>query len=86
MVSIEGIKNKEVINIRDGRSLGYAYDIEINLEQGVVEGIVMPAERGMFNLFGRGEQGFIIKWRHIKTIGEDVILVDLSESDSNYVL
>lgn len=78
MVSIEGIKNKEVINIHDGRSLGYAYDIEINLEEGVVEGIVLPAERGFLNLFGRNDQDFIIKWKNIKTIGEDVILVDLS--------
>ena len=78
MISIEGIKNKEVINIHDGRSLGYAYDIEINLEEGVVEGIIMPAERGFFNIFGRNEQDFVIKWKHIKTIGEDVILVDLS--------
>ena len=81
MVSIEGIKNKEVININDGRSLGYAYDIEINLEQGLVEGIVMPAERGLLNIFGKGDQDFIIKWKHIKTIGEDVILVDLSARD-----
>ena len=41
MLSTEGIKNKEVINISDGRSLGYVGDIEVNLELGKIEGIVL---------------------------------------------
>lgn len=77
MVSIEGIKNKEVININDGRSLGYAVDIEVDLEKGVVEGIIMPAERGRFNIFGRQYEDYVIKWKNVRTIGEDVILVDI---------
>ena len=48
MLSTEGIKNKEVINISDGRSLGYAADIEVNLELGKIDGIVIPGERGLF--------------------------------------
>lgn len=77
MLNTETIKNKEVINICDGKSLGYVYDIEINLEAGKIEGIVLPGERGFFNIFGKDTEDFVIKWKNVKTIGEDVILVDV---------
>jgi len=77
MLSTEGIKNKEVINICDGRSLGYVCDIEVNLAEGTIEGIVLPGQRGFLNIFGKGEGEYVIKWRDVKTIGEDVILVNV---------
>ena len=48
MLSTDKLKHREVINIRDGRSIGYIEDIEINLEKGTIEGIVIPAERGLW--------------------------------------
>lgn len=77
MLSTEGIKNKEVINITDGKSLGYVGDIEVNLEEGRIEGIVLPAERGIFGFFGSDTEDIVIKWENIKTIGDDVILVEV---------
>ena len=43
MLSTDKLKNKEVINISDGRSLGFVSDIEVNLEKGAIEGIIIPA-------------------------------------------
>ncbi|MCQ4638075.1 YlmC/YmxH family sporulation protein [Anaerovorax odorimutans] len=80
MLNTENIKNKEVINIYDGKSLGFVYDIEINLKEGKIEGIVLPGQRGFFNLFGRDTEDFVIKWKNVKTVGEDVILVDVPTS------
>lgn len=77
MLNTEEIRNKEVINIFDGKSLGYVYDIEINLQAGTIDGIVLPGSRGIFNLFGKGEEDIVIKWSDVKTVGEDVILVDV---------
>ena len=48
MLSTDKLKNKEVINIHDGRSLGFIYDIEVNLENGTIDGIVIPAEKGKY--------------------------------------
>ena len=79
MLSTESIKNKEVINVCDGRSLGFVSDIEVNLQEGTIEGIVLPGERGLFQLFGKGGGEYMIKWCDIKTIGEDVILVETPE-------
>lgn len=78
MISTQDLKSKEVINIYDGKSLGYVYDIEVNLEKGLIEGIIVPAQRGFFNFFGRGDNDYVIKWRDIKRIGDDVILVDVA--------
>lgn len=77
MLSTDKLKNKEVINMRDGRSLGFVYDIEVNLEQGTIDGIIIPAERGLFRFFSGKEDDFIVKWDRIKTIGDDVVLVDI---------
>ena len=76
MVSTQDIRNKEIINISDGKSLGFVSDIELNLEKGRIEAIIVPAQRGFFNLFSK-ENEYIIKWKDIKKIGEDVILVEL---------
>ena len=77
MLSTDKLKNKEVINTRDGRSLGFVYDIEVNLEKGTIDGIIIPAERGLFRFFSNREEDFVIKWDRIRTIGDDVILVDV---------
>lgn len=76
MISTQDIKNKEIINIFDGKSLGYVSDIEVNLEKGRVEAIIVPAQAGFFNFFSK-ESEYIIKWKDIKKIGEDVILVEV---------
>ena len=77
MLSTDKLKNKEVINMRDGRSLGFIYEIEVNLEKGTIDGVIIPAERGLFRFFGNREDDFVIKWDRIRTIGDDVVLVDL---------
>ena len=39
--------------------------------------MIIPAERGLFRFFGNMEDDFVIKWDRIRTIGDDVVLVDL---------
>lgn len=53
MISTDKLKNKEVINISDGRSLGFVYDIEVDLDKGVIDGIVIPGARGFMGLFSK---------------------------------
>ena len=56
-----------------------------NLEKGTIEGIVIPAERGIFRFLGGKEEDCIIKWDRIRTIGDDVVLVDVDVLDEiNY--
>ncbi|MCI5534479.1 MAG: YlmC/YmxH family sporulation protein [Firmicutes bacterium] len=79
MLSTDKLKNKEVINIYDGRSIGFVSDIEVNIEKGTIEGIVIPAERGLFGFFGKSGEDLLINWDKVRTVGDDVILVDMQE-------
>ncbi|MBR3705714.1 MAG: YlmC/YmxH family sporulation protein [Firmicutes bacterium] len=81
MLSTDKLKNKEVINISDGKSLGFVNDIEVDLERGTIGGIVIPVQRSVFGWFSRGENDMLIKWEKVKTVGDDVILVDLGPQD-----
>lgn len=80
MLNTDTIKNKEVINICDGKSMGFVCDIEINLREGRIEGIVLPGNKGVFSIFGKETDDLVIKWKDVRTIGEDVILVEVPVS------
>ena len=69
MLSTDKLKNKEVINISDGRSLGFVSDIEVNLEKGAIEGIIIPAERGLFSWFHKGEEDRMGKRQRTRDVG-----------------
>lgn len=78
-VNLNELRQKEVINTRDGRSLGRVVDIEFCVCDGRVTAIVVPGEF-CFSAMLRGERtGVIIPWDKICKIGDDVILVDAQE-------
>lgn len=77
MISTDKLKNKEVINIGDGRSIGFVSDIEVDLENGVIDGIVIPGTSGLFSFFSKNDADIVIKWDKVRTVGDDVILVEM---------
>jgi len=71
-------RQKEVINMSDGKRLGFVSDIEIDLDTGKIDAIILPGVGKLFGLLGKDNE-FAIPWEKIKKIGEDIILVDLDE-------
>ena len=69
-------KHKEVINIKDGKRLGFVQDVCADLENGNITSIIVPGNNKVFNIFS-GANDIIIPWQQIKCIGEDVILVEI---------
>lgn len=69
-------KHKEVINITDGRRLGFVQDVTANLETGTITSIIVPGNTKMFNIFSSGNE-IVIPWDKVKCIGEDLILVEI---------
>ncbi len=65
------LREKEVINLCDGRRLGFVCDLE--LCDGRITAIVVPGEGALFG-FGRCAR-IVIPWERIETIGSDAILV-----------
>ncbi|HHX17836.1 MAG TPA: YlmC/YmxH family sporulation protein [Clostridium sp.] len=71
-------RQKEVININDGKRLGFVCDVEIDLSSGKLESIVIPGGNRLFGILGK-ESEYVIPWERIKKIGEDIILVEIDE-------
>lgn len=69
-------KHKEVININDGRRLGFVQDVTANLETGIITSIIVPGSSKPFNFFASGND-IVIPWNKVKCIGDDVILVEI---------
>jgi len=72
------LKQKEVVNLGDGRRLGFISDVEIDLENGKVDAIVIPGSGRLLGFIGKDSQ-MVIPWEKIKKIGEDIVLVELDE-------
>ena len=80
-MKISDFQTKDVINIVDGRKLGHISDLELDLRQGRIDAIVVPAYTKLFGLIGGGTD-IVIPWRSIVKVGADVVLVRLEESKS----
>ncbi len=82
-MTLSELRAKDVINTRDGRSLGKVMDIEFCLCDGRITAIIVPGGLRPFSVFHfghmlRGEQEVIvIPWEMICKIGDDVVLVDV---------
>ena len=75
MLKTSDLKQKEVVNVLDGKRLGGITDIEIDIETGRLTAIVVPGQGKFLGLFGRNED-IVIPWEKINKIGMDVILVE----------
>lgn len=69
-------KHKEVINIRDGKRLGFVQDVCADLETGTITSIIVPGSNRHLSMFSSNND-IVIQWQNIKCIGDDVILVEI---------
>lgn len=72
------LREREVINVLDGKKLGYTSDLEIDPATGKITALVLPAPGRFRWLLGKTGE-VIIPWRQIKKLGSDVILVELPD-------
>ncbi|MBQ7820673.1 MAG: YlmC/YmxH family sporulation protein [Clostridia bacterium] len=73
ITSFNELKQKEVINICDGRRLGYVCNAEIEIPCGQIVSISVPADCKCFS-FGKVEE-IRIPWCNIERIGADTVIV-----------
>lgn len=69
------MREKEVVNIIDGKRLGRILDMAFTVN-GNILGIIVPGEKKLFKNITGGDSIFIA-WHNIIKIGEDTILVEL---------
>ena len=80
MLRIYELRQKEIINVKDGTRFGFVADLEIDDETGKIDKIIVPGPAKVFGVFGR-EVEYCIPWESIKQVGDDIILVDVDIED-----
>lgn len=81
MVRISEFQIKDVVNIADGKKLGNVVDIDIDLDTGKIENIIVGGASKVLGLFSK-EEDIVIPWKNILKIGTDVILIRYNEQKS----
>lgn len=71
------LREKEVVNIADGKKLGRILDMAFT-SNGTIKGLIVPGEKKFFKNIS-GDESIFVPWKNIVKIGEDAILVQLGE-------
>ena len=65
-----------MINIKDGRRLGFVQDVTADLTTGTIKEIIVPGDTKLFGLFSTNNE-IVIPWNAIKCISDEIILVEI---------
>ena len=76
---LETLGEKSVINLCDGKDLGYVCDVRFSTEEGKICALVVPKCCGIFSA-GKCES-LIIPWEKVECIGADTVLVRINENE-----
>ena len=79
-ISTEELRTLEVINLCGGERLGFPCEFEIDVDDCRVLSFTVIPERHPFS-FLKTQNDIVIPWKRIECIGEDAILVRISESE-----
>ena len=79
LARIFDFRHKEVINISDGKRLGFIEDVDLNTENGEISSVIIPVSGKILGVFGKDTE-YVIPWDSIKKIGQDIVLVDFVEN------
>lgn len=69
-------KHKEVVNINNGKRMGYVQDVCADLNTGSITSIIVPGENKLASMFSN-KNDIVIPWDKIHCIGDDIILIDI---------
>ena len=72
------LKQREVINVKDCKRLGFVGDVDFDISTGKMLAIIVPGPGCVCGFLGR-EKEFVIPFGDICQIGDDIILVRVEE-------
>lgn len=72
------LREKEVINLCDGKRLGYIMDVEFDVCSGKIEKVIIPGPGKICGVFGTDRE-YVIPFGCIKKIGPDFVLMEIQE-------
>lgn len=71
------LRDKEVINTKDCKILGFVADVEFDTCSGCIIALIVPGPARICGFLGRDIE-YIIPYKCVACMGPDVILVDVS--------
>ena len=71
------LQKKDIVNIKDGKKIGKIIDVYFDETSGYMIKFIMEKTHIVKNLFSNRDE-IVIKFKDIKKMGEDVILIDIS--------
>jgi len=84
VLRVHELREKEIVNIRNGQRLGFIGDLDVDMEEGRIRSLIILGQGRFLGLLGR-ENDITIPWSKIVKIGVDIILVDMPELDLPYL-
>ncbi|WP_455538499.1 YlmC/YmxH family sporulation protein [Terrisporobacter sp.] len=76
MIRVSDIMDKEIINVKNGKKMGFITDIDIDVNEGKVISFSTTGE-GSGGFFSRGVDIDVVFWNDILKIGCDTIIVNI---------
>lgn len=76
MIRVSDIMEKEVINVKNGKRMGFIMDIDMDISEGKVISFTIMGDGGR-GFFSRGGEDQVIFWNDILKIGCDTIIVNI---------
>jgi len=74
---INELRDRDVVNVNDGKRLGVINDLDIDIEKGTIKAVIIPGSGGFLGVLGK-KQDLSIPWEKVIKVGVDTILVDYS--------
>lgn len=78
-MSFSELRCKDVINVCDGARLGMITELEFDSCNGQICSLILCSSTGFFSF--KQEHKIVLPWNRIECIGDDAILVKLSQND-----
>nr|WP_317333136.1 YlmC/YmxH family sporulation protein [uncultured Romboutsia sp.] len=76
MIRVSDIMEKEIINVKNGKRMGFITDIDMDINEGKVISFSISGDSGRV-FFSRGYEEESIFWNDILKIGCDTIIVNI---------
>ncbi|MGL6105487.1 YlmC/YmxH family sporulation protein [Romboutsia sp.] len=76
MIRVSDIMEKEIINVKNGKRMGFITDIDMDINEGKIMSFTITGDGGR-GFFSRGNEGQVIFWSDILKIGCDTIIVNI---------
>ncbi|MPQ42468.1 YlmC/YmxH family sporulation protein [Clostridium tarantellae] len=74
LFSLNNLRSMEVINVLDGKRLGFINDVKIDCDENRIISLLIPGEKSSW--FSKGD-AIEVQWENVEKVGLDVILVNL---------